>query len=622
VLLALLLVSCTPHHQRLATLPKHEGLYLPEPLNDPLEPINRGVWAFNQAVLEGAVFPVSKGYHLVVPTPARTSIRHFGYNLGYPGRALNQMLQGRVGDAGDESVRFVCNTTAGVLGLFDVASGWGIPKHRGNFGQTFRKWGWKGQTYVVLPLLGPSDEASVVGLGFDHLADPLSYQQETRYVLYGVRFNQITEDVDEALLLLHSDPDAYSLSRYIWPHIVNEDPPDWTLHEPPHAPSMETLAAATLRMRNPDFLNYLNKGEVKIPNTNRKLPFNYRLQKERAPLLYIVPGLGSHRLNKQALVLAEGLYDRGYSVVTITSPFHPEFIERASSSKVPGNAAADRKDLWIALAAMDDWFQRKHGDKLGARGMVGCSLGGFQALAMAAECGEVHLPPYRSGRKHTEPLRIDRFVAINPPVDLLYGLRQLDAYQEAPARWPEEVRQERINNTVHKSVALMMNPGAVPEGQAPFGEIESKYLIGIAFRLSLRNAIYTSERIHRLGNFQGRMSWWNRDEIYDEILGLSFSDYLHRVVLPHYAKQGVSEERFRANSDLKRLAPDLGRCRNADVITSRNDFLLSPGDVAWLRSTLGPQHLTLLDHGGHLGGLSNEAMLDLVAAKLAGLKQR
>jgi len=74
--------------------------------------------------------------------PVRTSIGNFGYNLTYPGRLINNLLQGKWNGRVDETYRFACNTTVGVAGFFDVATRWKIPKSETDFGQTFGgQWG-------------------------------------------------------------------------------------------------------------------------------------------------------------------------------------------------------------------------------------------------------------------------------------------------------------------------------------------------------------------------------------------------------------------------------------------------------------------------------------------------
>lgn len=618
--MALLLVmafplnSCAPYPPTDRIQPP-EGIYLPQTLNDPIEPLNRGIWALNHAILQSVISPTARGYRMVVPSAARTSVKNFGYNLGYPGRALNQVLQGRMSDAGDESLRFVTNTTAGVVGLFDVASKWDIPKHRGNFGQTFQKWGWQGGHFIVLPFLGPSDECSAVGRGMDRFADPLCYHNDGRTMLYGVAYNNLSKEAENALRLLVSDPDSYDTTKAFWTYASKNNAPDWSLRGRRHAPSMETLAVATLSLRDPRFLEMMREATIKVSTTGKRLAFNYWIQKESAPLVYVVPGLGAHRQTMQALSVAEGLYDRGYSVVAISGNLHPEFIEKASSARVPGYATADRRDLWAVLDGIDAWIDHKHGAKLGARAMVGTSMGGFQALAMAAEADN------RGGCKLKRQVRIERFLAVNPPVNLMHGVMVLDSYQEAPKAWPAHMRQQRVNNAVHKAVALITKPNSMQMEIPPFDATESKYLVGLAFRLTLRNAIYTSQRCHDLGNLDRPLSWWSREEAYNEILGMSYADYLNEIVFPHFRQEGISESQLRAESDLKHLAPGLANQACAHVIHSRNDFLLSATDLAWLRRTFGRRGLTLLNSGGHLGGLANPAVHDLIDSKLGPLKR-
>src|ERR1043165_8972351 len=119
-----------------------ERIVLPKSVPDPIEPLNRVIWGFNKALMRGVIKPTSRVYRFVVIKPIRTGIGNFGKNLTYPGRLINNLLQGKWIGAGDESLRFVCNTTVGVAGFFDVATKRKIPRSEADFGQTFGKWGW------------------------------------------------------------------------------------------------------------------------------------------------------------------------------------------------------------------------------------------------------------------------------------------------------------------------------------------------------------------------------------------------------------------------------------------------------------------------------------------------
>lgn len=245
-------------------------------------------------------------------------------------------------------------------------------------------------------------------------------------------------------------------------------------------------------------------------------------------------------------------------------------------------------------------------------------MGGFQTLTLAVEL-QKSAATAATGSDRVKPLSFERYIAINPPVDLHYGMAKLDSFQEAPAEWPEAVRQQRINNTLHKVAAMMTAP--VPaKGAVPIDGIESRYLIGLAFRLTLRNAIYASQRRNDMGLLAQPLSGWKRDAVYKEIMAISFAEYYKSFVLPYYRSTGVDTRQFERDGSLQRGAPELARMRNTHVITSSNDFLLSPDHVAWLRRTFGPKRLTLLQHGGHMGAFADPAFHELVASKLADLK--
>ncbi|MFL5256973.1 MAG: MlaA family lipoprotein [Rhodopila sp.] len=99
-------------------------------LNDPLEPTNRALFAVNNAIDAAVVRPVAQAYEAVLPEAVRNGVHNVLSNLGAPVRLANDMLQGQPRRAGDTAMRFLINSTAGVLGIFDVASKWGYPRRR------------------------------------------------------------------------------------------------------------------------------------------------------------------------------------------------------------------------------------------------------------------------------------------------------------------------------------------------------------------------------------------------------------------------------------------------------------------------------------------------------------
>jgi phospholipid-binding lipoprotein MlaA len=143
--------------------------------NDPLEPTNRGIYAFNNALDTVILRPAAQAYRFVLPGPVREGVHNVLVNLGTPVQLSNDMLEGKPRRAGDTTMRFLINTTVGVLGVFDVAKGWGYPQHDADFGMTLALWGLPEGPYLFLPVFGPSDPRDAIGLGVNSVMDPFTW---------------------------------------------------------------------------------------------------------------------------------------------------------------------------------------------------------------------------------------------------------------------------------------------------------------------------------------------------------------------------------------------------------------------------------------------------------------
>ena len=153
---------------------------------DCFEKVNRGIFAFNQA-LDGAIFePLAKGYRKL-PVPIRLGTGNFLTNLSTLITIPNNLLQGEIKKAGENTLRFAVNTTLGILGIFDPASGLGFADlEKEDYGQTLGAWGVGEGCYVVLPILGPSTVRDATGSLISMLGgDPwynITVANDTQYV--------------------------------------------------------------------------------------------------------------------------------------------------------------------------------------------------------------------------------------------------------------------------------------------------------------------------------------------------------------------------------------------------------------------------------------------------------
>ncbi len=183
---------------------------------DPWEGFNRGIFAFNDVLDRFLLKPIAQAYDFVMPDAAKDNIRNAFYNLGEPVRLANDMLQFEGGDAAKTTGRFLVNTTVGIVGLFDVASDWGMSRHPSDFGQTLHSYGSGVGPYLVLPILGPSTLRDGTGTLVDMFFDPRTWLLDfpTNMSITGgkgtVRREELIQPLDD---LRENSIDYYSALR-------------------------------------------------------------------------------------------------------------------------------------------------------------------------------------------------------------------------------------------------------------------------------------------------------------------------------------------------------------------------------------------------------------------------
>jgi phospholipid-binding lipoprotein MlaA len=183
---------------------------------DPLESMNRKVYAFNDAVDKAVLKPVTRVYVTVVPELARTGVSNFFSNLGMVVTTFNDALQLKGQQVPVDIMRFAVNTVFGIGGLIDVATELGIARNNEDFGQTLGYWGVKSGPYLVLPLLGPSSVRDGAALPVDFVVSPLSGtldDERERWALLGLRVVDMRAQLLTAEAVLAQQIDPYSFVR-------------------------------------------------------------------------------------------------------------------------------------------------------------------------------------------------------------------------------------------------------------------------------------------------------------------------------------------------------------------------------------------------------------------------
>lgn len=192
--------------------------------NDPLEPLNRAIFSFNEVLLHDILGPVAGFYNDTVPVTGRAAVSNLFDHLASPITFVNDLLQLEFERALTTLARFVVNTTGGMGGIADFASEIGLEKHKEDFGQTLGSYGVGEGFYLVLPVLGPSNPRDAVGRLFvDRFFDPLGLYLDNvekdawRWGrIVGGGFVEFADVVDELEQIRSTSVDYYAAMRSLY----------------------------------------------------------------------------------------------------------------------------------------------------------------------------------------------------------------------------------------------------------------------------------------------------------------------------------------------------------------------------------------------------------------------
>jgi pimeloyl-ACP methyl ester carboxylesterase len=264
------------------------------------------------------------------------------------------------------------------------------------------------------------------------------------------------------------------------------------------------------------------------------------------------------------------------------------------------------------LTEIDRRLQKLYPGRLGNKALMGYSMGALHSLFVAAA----------EPTNQPSLLHFDRYVAINTPVRMIHGMSRLDEFYRAPLDWPATNRTDNIENTFLK-VAALSKSTLTPQTTLPFSATESRFLIGLSFRFTLRDIIFTSQRRRSQGVLKHSVWTLRRAPVYEEILQLSYQDYFEKFVIPYYQTNGIAAPTSNAlekAGDLRTYTAALRANPDVRVLVNQNDFLLADEDLAWLRATFPAEQLTVFEQGGHLGNLAHPVVQKSILGALEGLK--
>ncbi len=340
-----------------------------------------------------------------------------------------------------------------------------------------------------------------------------------------------------------------------------------------------------------------------LPPTMRNLKsyrFSLAWQKEAAPLIFIIPGTGSNYKSGKVKLLQKMYYDAGFHVICLNSTFTRRFAAMGSASRIPGITAEDAADLYRVMQAAFERVQKKI--TVTDFFLNGYSLGGMTEAFVSDIDEEKRVFGFR------------KVLLVNPPVDLYAAATLFDDYVTANLR---ERADTFFDGIFKKASKYFEYKGDVYIDEqflydinriAPLTREDLEGLIGVAFRMSLATVLFSVDMLTDGGHVKAKgktvMVGTSTTGYFKEALHWTFTDYLDRVLLPHWKKAHPEAGRnaLIRQIGLGTLSGYLKQTEKIGVVHNADDIILGSGDLAFVRDTFG-KRARIWPSGGHLGNM-------------------
>lgn len=373
----------------------------------------------------------------------------------------------------------------------------------------------------------------------------------------------------------------------------------------PEKVRMKMLALTVFEDRNiPDVFWYQNK-------------FRYSLayQKKKAPLIFVIAGTGASFYSSNMQLLQKAFFEAGFHVISLSSPTHPNFIVTASTSSVPGHIVEDSRDLYRVMELA--WQQVKDRIEVSEFYLTGYSLGAAQA-AFVSKLDE-----------DKGSFNFKKVLMINPPLSLYTSVNRLDKMLVENIPGGLDHFDAFWDNLMRKFAEFYELMGYVDFSDDYLYEIYKKRkpeddanlaaLIGISFRISSMNMVFTSDVMSNAGLIVPKNRVLSTHESLTDYAKVaartSFLDYFNELFIPYFEvlDPGMTQEAMIESLSLASIEPYLKKAGKIGLVTNEDDLILGSEEVDYFRQVFGSR-ARIYPIGGHCGNMAYkdniEYMLD------------
>ncbi|MBD9223970.1 VacJ family lipoprotein [bacterium] len=349
-----------------------------------------------------------------------------------------------------------------------------------------------------------------------------------------------------------------------------------------------------LSIWNRSFAKRIKTASISIDDTREPYKYRYILQKDKtAPLVIMYPSIGEGSNAHHSVIFAKMFYDAGYSVIIQGSHFHWEFVKSMPEGYCPGIPSQDADYIKLVTSKIMESVCAKYGCDFREKVVVGTSFGAMATLFVAE----------KESKNNT--LGINKFIAISPPIELVYALEQLDKNsEEFDKNSPEVKHKTAITAAKILQLSQLKENSDFEFDTLPFTDEEGKLITTFILRQKLSDLIFTIENIAKN----------TKTDFYQTVNNMSYRDYAEKYLL----KNGMlTLDDIKYETGLYSLADYLTHADNYKIYQSFDDYFINKNQLARLK-TLAGKHLVCLNCGAHLGFLYRKEFIDALKSDIGG----
>ncbi len=651
---------------------------------DKYENLNRKIFKFNSKLNKYAIRPIHILWASIIPQYGIDRFQGIYQNALYPRKLVSSLIQKDFKTAGNETIRFITNSTIGVGGMFDPANKYlKIEPKNTNMEQALSKYNVKSGPYLVCPILSASSPRALIGKALDTALDPTSYLgiPFMAFAKIGLTINNtgiyqpfsifmesayadpydinrkfyaienyiknspiITKNVEGTILETNDSEDFFldlneefidkDTDNFICLNCIAADesifnelrtqcfvefnPDDYQIEETHpiktcnikadinlenynaqgpvvdalrtiyfDLPGIDKSVWSELSIWNRSFAKRLKTDSVEITPNKKNYKFRYIMQKNKnAPLVIIYPSIGESIMSHHSIVLAKLFYEKGYSAIIQPSHFQWESIKSMPDNHFPGIPTKDIYFLQSATNNIIKKLEEKYNCNFDKKTVIGTSFGAMMTL-------------YLGDLEQKNPtILASKYIAINPPIELIYAMEQFDKNAEEWIQNPNEIK-EQIAATASKVLELMENKKSnfQSSNTLPFDEEEAKLITSFVMHQKLSDLILTIESLRTNKTHA---------EIYKMINNMNYKDYTEKYLLSEEYK---NIEDLNKTTSLQAISNYLETNDNYLIYHSIDDYIVTQEQLSQLKNYCGNK-LKLLSNGSHLGFLYRQEFID------------